>query len=376
VLRTVAALVTAVALAALWWEARTAYVQRHLDAALGLASRAPADGIVGTTNALLEERLSLISRSLGGSESLLQPVRPFTRITCAPSLAEMALLLRPCEAHVFQANVNDVWIRFLVLRQFGTVSVVAAAAPRHAYDEQPLDSFIELRERDEGGAATRRQAALRSRVLTADRQVPGRAWSTSTTAQVGIMVPLLGSPRLVRGFERLRESNRIVGHLLGLLASRGSTVRLNGRLFSLVSASVAAQYNGELGVVQCALQESGRPVNTLAHELVHAVIATWPLEQRLLMLLEGERYFKRHPTLEEVLGALYEGRSSLELDEEAIAFLTGSVAAGDRWVVFFHEARMPGAASRQPPILPASAYDVTREDVEMLERLNLVPTGR
>ena len=94
------------------------------------------------------------------------------------------------------------------------------------------------------------------------------------------------------------------------------------------------------------------------------------------MLLEGERYFRRHPTLEHVLGGLYEGRSAFELDEEAIAFLTGSVAADDGWVVFFHEARMPGVESRQPPILPASACEVSREDVEMLERLDLVPTGR
>jgi hypothetical protein len=268
------------------------------------------------------------------------------------------------------------WVRFLVLRQFGAVTVVAAAAPRRAYDEQPLGSFIELREDTGGGAAAGREARLRSRILEADRQVPARAWDRKTTAQLGIMVPLLGSPVLLRRFERLRDSNRVVAHLLGALASEDSAVRLNGRLFSLENPSVAAQYNGQLQVVQCALQESGRPVNVLAHELVHAVVATWPLEQRLVMLLEGARCFERHPTLDDVLGGLYGDRNALELAEEVIAFLTGSVAAGDRWVVFFHEATMPGVASLERPILPASAYEISRDDVEMLERLHLVPIRR
>jgi hypothetical protein len=332
---------------------------------------AAASGLFEPDNALIRADVESLLVKAAAGPGPLEAVGPFIRIPCEKTLADMILMAQRCEGFIFSARAgDDSWLQFLILQEFGEWTVVSA---RWGADRQtdPAGAFVELLGAGSGsGSFGERDAALRQKALDAVESIGDRAWQTRTMRTAAILAPM-ASGDVPLGGEADAHSPR-VQHLLDMVEREAPQTRIAGRVFSVAKPGTVAAYNRPLKAIQRTLRRDNALTNSLGHELVHAAVDSWPLERKLRLLIEGNQYLSRHPTLEGQLEALY-GTDELTVIEESVAFLVGSFVAGERWIVFFQEANLIGAGAASP--LPFAAYPITSEDVATLTRLGFVATS-
>lgn len=177
-----------------------------------------------------------------------------------------------------------------------------------------------------------------------------------------------GDPEVLRS--RV-ASNVVLAHLAGALDAAESDVSLTAPAFLVRPApgrgTINALYQPSMRLVQAPLWGESSTAS-FAHELVHAYMdrVLTNAEERLQ---EAVAYFDAaHPRLfGEVVGDLYERLSPEGRAEEAIAFVTGSVAAGQtRTVETARLLQYQGSLDIAEPIL--------QSDIELLVGLGLLPS--
>jgi HEAT repeat protein len=339
----------------------------------------PKEGIYGSSESvtlLSQVILGIIDEKQEAIDSL-QPVQDDAfRIPCHREIEDILLGKKDCEVLLFMARspTASLDLHFLVFRDRGQIRSIAVGISGLT-EGSPDGEFIELPENHEG-EYKEISDKLRLQVVRMLDVLKSGAWTEYPPSQKDVYLPFVSEPHDLEETEKLRKSNPVVQHLLSTAANVNSDLSLGSRVFTVGEASATGMYRPGFKVIQRSMFQEPVFARTLAHELVHATLDG--IEEKDALLKEIRPYLEsNHPQMLQVTLPLFYAKEMADPQsetiavEEAIAFLTGSLAAEENHVYFFIRLR---------PIVTDIMRDVIwlnepllSSDVEMLVWLGLVP---
>ncbi|MGE0687366.1 MAG: hypothetical protein AB7P33_11500 [Dehalococcoidia bacterium] len=328
------------------------------------ASRIPAapsgeavTGVYGTTQAL-QARLTAIQRLIpaGSALSLDDDVN---RIDFPRTVADRLFGKRKEDALLFGARTSDgVRLQVMVLREDGEPRVFAVErTPRDATDLEGL--YIGLP-----------PGALLDALTPLFEEAAGRSQRAHSAEDYTIFGPFNAG-----NVEHLRarvEANPVLRHQVAAIEASGNDVSIAASAFLVAvppggNRRINALYQPSTNLVLQPLWGEDA-TDSLAHELVHAMMdevvpnESGAQRQAQVYLEANQPHLYR-----DIIGDLYQPLDPLGRAEEAIAFITGAVAAGQPTTV------APAQLLGNQNLLERSAGLLT-SDIDFLIGLGILPS--
>lgn len=286
-------------------------------------------GLLGTNDAV-EAELQAVNDSLPLTGDLnLELTGEVYKLEFPRTVADRLFGKRDESATIFAATLADgSEMRFLALAGGERPPTVAVEAPSSsAALPGPEGVFVGLPRGADSGSRLDELATAVETLVPVVEEAPARTLSPGEYAVFGPFGR--GDAASLR--ERI-DGNIVLDHLADALESADADVSLTAFAFLVrrdaETGVIRALYQPQLRLVQEPLWGSSE-TSTLAHELAHAFLARVTRDTHQALDSAATYFEEAHPRLfVDIVGHLYERLDRLGRAEESIAFVVGSIAAG------------------------------------------------
>jgi hypothetical protein len=320
-------------------------------------------GLLGTTRPVMTELQPALA-PLMASAGRLDLAGDVYELEFPRTIADRLFGKRKERATIFVAKTDTgTELRILALRD-ASETLFAVEPPTRRRAASPVEGIFFGLPLNEPGSTDALVASLTALLAAADKtdakQLSSDAYTIFGPYGRGDSVSL----------QRRIEGNVVLTHLTRTLAAADADVSLAASVFLVREAPergvIRALYQSQLRIVQEPLWGIS-DTSTLAHELTHAYVSRVLPDASAVLRSFAGYLDTAHPRLYGgVVGDLYERLDREGQAEEALAFITGSVAAGDTKTV------APARLLQNQGLLDITEA-ILRTDIEFLIRHGLLP---